>query len=316
MVESRTGSERLIVEHEMAKVKLRELKANGVALVAVDYDGTVYERSDPRYNLQEVFKLASEVRSRGVEFAIISGRNTTLELPLRQSLIQYSKDTGASLSIWRSGGNGMNLSKITSASKGIDILPVYTNFLAREDIQRSLSAYLGLKIDPDIPSQEFFRSFLQQDLPEDLVPRSFFELSKPFNGNVFAEAVKISFVLPTSAEDQRKCILSLRESLEPHGLVVGWGGTPFADISRKSDVDGKLFAVQNIIKKIGTNISHVGTFGDAPNGNDAGLLSLSYSFTNNQEVTKDKTDMPPFIINIKNSPIGAVHEAILHLIAS
>jgi hydroxymethylpyrimidine pyrophosphatase-like HAD family hydrolase len=315
MVEARNNSERLIVEHEMARIKLRELKANGVALVAADYDGTVYERSDPKYNLQEVFKLASEVTSKGLEFALVSARNTTLELSLRQSLIQYCKDNSTSLSIWRSGGNGMNLNKITGTSKGIDILPVYTNYLTKEDIDRALDAYRNLRINPDSSSREFFNSFLRQDLPEDLVPRSFHELSKPFNGSVFAEAVKISFVLPTPAKDQERCVVSLKDLLEPQGLVVGWGGMPFADISRKSTVDGKLFAVQNIIKKLNTDASHVGTFGDAPNGNDAGLLSLPYSFTNNQEVTKDNVNFPPFVLEVKDSLIGAVHETIRHLIS-
>jgi hydroxymethylpyrimidine pyrophosphatase-like HAD family hydrolase len=316
MVEAKNNSERLIAEHETAKIKLRELKVNGAALVAADYDGTVYERSDPRYSLQEVFRLASEVHNRGVEFALISARNTTLELPLRQSLIQYCKDNNASLSIWRSGGNGMNLNKIISNSEEIIVDPVYANSLTLKDINNALSSYLALQVNPDISSQEFFQSFLQQDLPEDLVPRSFLELSKPFNGSVFAEAVKISFVLPTSAEDQRKCILSLRESLESHGLIVSWGGMPFADVSRKWNEDGKLFAVQSIIKKLNTDANHVGTFGDAPNGNDASLLSLPYSFTNNKEIIKNNISSPPFILEAKESPIKAVHEAIRYLIAS
>jgi hydroxymethylpyrimidine pyrophosphatase-like HAD family hydrolase len=314
--ENRVQSERLIAEHEMAKMKLKELKTNGVSLIAVDWDGTVYDRNDPDYNsFSKVIQLAHAVTDADIEFAVISARNTTLEFFLRQEIAQYSKEENTSLSIWRSGGNGMNLSKITSSPEGVLVDPIYANFLAQEDINRSMDAYLALRVSPDAESREFFNFFLQQNLPEDLVPKSFFELSKPFRGSVFAEAVKISFVLPTSIEDQEKCFDYLRNSLEPHGLVVNWSKLPFADISRKFNVDGKLLATQQIIQKLKIDKSHVGTFGDAPNGNDAGLLSFPYSFTNYQSLIKKNINEPPFMLDVKKSQTETIHQAIHYLIS-
>lgn len=314
MAEENLPAKHLIAEHEKAREKLDELQSNGIALIAADYDGTVFERANPKYDLQQVIELAYDITTKNVDFALISARNTTLELSLRQAVLQFCREKDTTISLWRSGGNGMNLSKVTANPEGVRVEPIYTNYLSAGDAQLALEAYTSLHVDPDGPSRKFFQTFLQQDVPEDLVPKKFLELAKPFNGQVFAEAVKISFVLPTAVKSQEACIDSLRKSLEPHGLVVGWARMPFADISKRTNVDGKLFAVQNVMKQVRVDASHVGTFGDAPNDSDIGLLSLPYSFTNRQETKKEDLNNPPFILEVKDSPIGAVHQAIRHLI--
>ena len=314
MPEENIQSQKLVAEHEIAGKKLDELKRNGVALLGADFDGTVFDRTDPRYNLQQVIQLAYDVTSKKADFALISARNTTLELTLRQEVVQFCRKRNTSFSLWRSGGNGMNLSKVTSSPEGVKVEPIYSHYLTLEDAQKSLEAYRSLHIDPDVPSQKFFQTFLQQDIPEDLVPKNFLALAKPYDGLVFGEAVKISFVLPTAIKDQETCIESLRKSLEPHGLVVGWARMPFADISKQSVVDGKLFAIQRVMEQLGVDGSHVGTFGDATNDSDKGFVCLPYGFTYHQEVEKTDINSPPFILDVKDSPVGTVHQAIQFLI--
>jgi len=308
-------SQKLIAEHEMASRKLFDLKSNGVRFLATDLDGTVMDRLNPTFNLLSVIQLGYEATRNGVNFAIISARNTTIELDLRELALQFCREKNTSFSLWRSGGNGMNLCKVTSNPEEVKVQSIYSNALTADDAQKALEAYIDLHIDnPDGKSQLFVQSFLKRNIPVDLVPKSFLELSKPYNGLVFAEAVKISFVLPTAFEDQERCIGLLRETLEPHGLVVNWARMPFADISKRSDIDGKLFAVQTLMKLLQLDASHVGTFGDAPNDSDKGLVSLPFGFTNYQGVEKGDIHSPPFILDVKDSPIGAVHNAIRFLI--
>lgn len=310
-------------EYNKSRQKLTELKLRGVKMIAADYDGTIFDRYDQEYNdPSKVIQLAFKLRQKGIEFAFVSGRNTTLELPLRELIPQFCKKYASNLTIWRSGGNGMNLNRITYTPnpKDIKVEEFYSNSITLKDIERALEVYLSFNINPDKKAQIFFQSFLEKQLPEDLVPSLFLKLSKPFGGKVFAESVKVTFVLPTSVKEQEKYIKLLKKTLEPHGLNVNWGRIPFADVSKKykkngKTVDGKLMMVNTIKNILKINDSQFATFGDAPNDNNTGLLSFPYSFTNDPNVIKKDKHSPPFILEVKNSPVASIYEAIQYLVA-
>src|SRR3989344_7598082 len=308
----------LKAEYGKARVKLRELKSKRVALIACDYDGTIFDRNDSVYNDPlKVIRLAFEVRRKGIEFAFVSGRNTTLELPLRELIPQFCRKIGSILTIWRSGGNGMNLYRITYAPnlKNIKVEEIYSNSITLNELKKAIKVYEKFNIKPDKKGQAFVQSFLNRHLPTDLVPPKFLQISKPHKGKFFAESVKVTFVLPTDEKEQEKYIKLFRKKLEPIGLSVGWGRIPFADVSKQLKVngklvDGKLLMVDSIMKKLKLKDSQIVTFGDAPNDNNAGLLSFPYSFTNDFQVKKRDLNSPPFILKVDNSPIAAVYKAI------
>ena len=306
----------LPAEHLKAREKLSELKRNSLRIVVADYDGTVYDRHDPSHGHGEVVDLCFEIANAGVDMALISARHTTLEYELMTRIRRACRERQQPLTIYRSGGNGMNLTRATYASEGALVAEdLYRCDMTKEDIQRTLEAYLRLGIsNPDPKSQAFFAGFLRLDDLSQLIPAEYVELAKPYEGQVFIERAKASYVLPTTELEQRACITRLRAELEPHGLNVGWGNAPFADISKKMDVDGKLLAGNILLQKTGIDSSQAGFFGDAPHGNDSGLLTFPYSFTNYQKPPKIILDTPPYILPNTGSPVGAIHQAIRYLI--
>lgn len=314
--------ENLNFEYALGREKLINCKNENIKIIAVDYDGTVYDRYDPNFNkLEKVVMLAKDVYNSGMEFAFISGRSTTLELELRDLGSKISKDTGENFSIWRSGGTGMNLDKLsfTCTSDEVEVENVYSNSLSFEEVKLALNEFLKLKIEADTYSKSFFNNFLEKDLPEYLVPREFKELAVPYEGLFFAEKVKITFVLPKNEDEQERCVEVLRKKLEKYGLSVGWGRLPFADVSKQlilngESVDGKMYMVKMLIKRLNINENQVVTFGDSPKDNNKGLLSFPYSFTNDMDKGEDRTNLPPYLLKVNKSPIKAVYDAISYLI--
>lgn len=313
-------------EYRKTSFMLKKIKTSKFSIIAVDYDGTIFDRYDPVYNnLEKALQLAYETTKKGIEFAFISGRNTTLEMELRETAPLFCKKKKTNLTIWRSGGNGMNLYKITYTprTKDIKIETIYSNNISIEAVKKAIGIYKDLNIQPDPKSKAFFKSFLVKELPKDLVPKSFLRQSLPFDGKVFAESVKVTFVLPTDPKEQAKYIDLFRKKLSINKLTqdlnVGWGKIPFADISKRlklngRPIDGKLLMVKNIIKKLGINKFQVVTFGDASNDNNKNLLSLPYSFTNDKNVIKTNINSPPFVLKVTNSPVESVYKAIKYLI--
>jgi len=313
-------------EYRLSKDKLTEITKRGIKLIAADYDGTLYDRYDPIYNdINKVVELAYLVTKNKIHFAFVSGRNTTLEIELREIIHQFCRKKKINLTIWRSGGNGMNLSKITYTSQphDINIQKIYSNNINIEMAKIIIKTYEDLNIKADPKSQAFFKKFLEKNLPEDLVPKSFLKLAQPYQGKVFAESVKVSLVLPTNPKEQERYIMLLRKKLSKYNSIyklnVGWGKIPFADVSKKLEykgkqIDGKLLMVKNIIKELKIDESQVATFGDAPNDNNRGLLSLPYSFTNDKNAVKLSLNSSPYILKVKKSPVGAIYDAINYLV--
>lgn len=309
-------------EYKKTRDILKEAKSKKIVVIIADYDGTLFDRYDKKYNsLLQVIKLAYEVTKKGLEFAFVSGRNTTLEVELRELIPKFCEEKKTNLTIWHSGGNGMNLTKITYLIKNsfLDIEKIFSNVMNISEIKKSIEFYLKLKIKPDLNSQLFFKSYLEKKIPEDLVPKKYLDLSKKYEGKIFAELVKVSMVLPTSIKDQKKIIRKLKKGLSKYGLNIGWGGIPFADISKELKlknkiIDGKLLMVKNIIEYLNIKDTQVVTFGDTPNDNNKGMLTLPYSFTNDTTLKKTDKSSPPFILEVKYSPVRAVFAAIKYLI--
>jgi len=317
-----TFNNRLKKEYEKTKLILKEIKSKKINLIAADYDGTLYDRHDKEFNnLLKIIELAHQVTKKGIDFVFVSGRNATLEVELRELIPDFCEKNKTDLTIWHSGGNGMNLNKISYLvkSKKLKVEKIFSNTISIKKVKESVKIYHNLKIKPDYKSQLFFKKYLKKNIPEDLIPNEYFKLSKKSEGKIFAEAVKVSLVLPTSRKEQVRLIKILRKKLSKFNLNVGWGGIPFADVSKKlrfnnKVIDGKLLMVKNLIKLLNIKNDQVVTFGDTPNDNNQGLLSFPYSFTNDVSLNKSNKYPIPYILDAKDSPVKAVFEAIKYLI--
>ncbi|OGK14421.1 hypothetical protein A3H80_04850 [Candidatus Roizmanbacteria bacterium RIFCSPLOWO2_02_FULL_37_19] len=323
----------LTKEHEYAREMLLKAKRKGIKLIATDLDGTVLARdpADGQYEkyheLSTVVQLASDVTQQGAEFAILSARNTTLEVKIREIAQQFSTKKRTPFTIWRSGGNGMNLFRLSFRPDlpEPEVEPIYVNEISIQEAHAVADVfqlmYAKLSMVPSSQGVAFFRSFLSEALPEDLVPVSHRAISDKYGGAFFAEGVKVSCVLPDDIQHQRTCIDFLHKHLDTELFHIGWSRSPFADISKvlkQNDVpvDGKDFAVSTILARSHLNDEQVITFGDAPTttdgiGNDTGLLRFPFSFTSCQEGLKSRIEEPPYILAIHdNSPVASVHSAI------
>jgi hydroxymethylpyrimidine pyrophosphatase-like HAD family hydrolase len=300
--------------------KLEEARRGGIKLIAVDYDGTVYDRNDKNYNsLDNVIELAFRVFQSGISFAFVSGRNTTLDIKLREMGLRFCRKNNCSFVVWRSGGTGAVLNKLTFNPKEVFIEKIYSNSFDKCLLEKVLDIYRELKINPDLESKKFFNEFLKNKPPEDLMPEICYKISCQSKGSVFAEAVKVTFVLPSNIDEQKKTISILRKKLDSYDLCVSWGNLPFADVGRNlridgKIIDGKLYMMKNLVKELKIKDNHLVTFGDSPNDNNKGLLSYPYSFTNDSNVIKSSVYTPPYVLEIKESSVGAVYEAINYLI--
>jgi len=307
--------------YNLAQLKLNEIKSFGIRLIACDYDGTVFDRNNKNFDDPiKVVKLIYNVRKAGLEFMLISARNATLEIDFRDLVSKFCKKKDETLTIWRSGGNGMNLSRITFSkdSSKTKMNKIYSNSISLNDARIALNIYKKLNIKPDMRSKTFFRKFLNKKLPEDLVPSKFLKIMKPFNGAVFAESSKISFILPSNKGDHKKIVSYFKDKLGSTGLNVSYSGLYFIDISKKLKknnrlIDGKLLAINTAMNELRIGRKQVVTFGDSPDGNDEGLLSLPYSFTNNKNYFQ-RGQIPPFVLSSNKSPIDSIYDAINYLI--
>ena len=96
------------------------------------------------------------------------------------------------------------------------------------------------------------------------------------------------------------------------------GDETFVHITKKLAEDSKVVAIRAILKLLGLKSNQVATFGDMPVGNDAGLLSFPYSFTNADEfakIKKNSAEPPYLLLNQSLTPVERVYKAIDYLIS-
>jgi len=140
---------------------------------------------------------------------------------------------------------------------------------------------------------------------------------RPYNGELFTEQAKVTFVLPKDKVLHAKVVAELNKELGEH-FCAATGDDMYVHITKKLEEDSKAVAIKTILKLLGLDFNQVATFGDMPTGNDAGLLSFQYSFTNSDEFAKVKKnpEQPPYILlNPTLTPVTRIYEAINYLIS-
>lgn len=299
---------------ELAKVKLAEVKPL-IKLFGLDYDGTV---SDADHKQPQVFDLVEKIFAKNKSVAFITARAATaikvLVPPLQELLIRENVPVPSFVA----GGNGTTLYEV----KKNELIEIYNHGFELPQIARAVE--VGIKVykklgigNTDLAEKGLitFRKFLR-DSWEGYVPAEMIDVCRPYDGELFTEQAKVTFVLPKDKSLHPKVVAELNQALgEVYQAAAG--DETFVHITKKLAEDSKTVAIKTILKILGLSENQVATFGDMPIGNDAGLLSFPYSFTNSDEFAeiKKNSEQPPYVLFDSDlSPVDRVYKAINYLI--
>ena len=300
---------------ELAQAKLQEAKPL-IKLFGLDYDGTV---ADATHKQPQVFALVERILATNKSVAFITARAATaikvLVPPLQELLVREN----VTVPSFVAGGNGTTLYEV----KRNELIEIYNHGFELSQVERAVEVgrkvyeKLGIK-NADLAEKglQTFTKFLQESW-DGFVPAEMINVCRSYNGELFTEQAKVTFVLPRDKSLHAAVVAELNNDLGD-GYRAAAGDDTYVHITKKLEEDSKAVAIKTILKTIGLDAGQVVTFGDMPTGNDAGLLSFPYSFTNSDEFANVKTEMeqPPYVLlDSELSPVDRVYKAIEYLIS-
>ena len=300
---------------ELTRLKLEEAKSQ-IKLFGLDYDGTV---SDATHKQAEVFGLVAKILATNKSVAFITARAATaikvLVPPLQELLVRENVTTPSFVA----GGNGTTLYEV----KKNELIEIYNHGFELAQIKRAVEVgrkvyeKLGIiRTDLTEKGLKTFAGFLQEPW-DGYVPAEFIDVCRPYDGELFTEQAKVTFVLPKDKTLHAQIVAELNAELG-EDYAVAAGDETYVHITKKLHEDSKMVAIKTILQILGLAENQVATFGDMPTGNDAGLLSFPYGFTNSDEFANVKTnpEQPPYVLlDGELSPVGRVYKAVEYLIS-
>jgi len=250
---------------------------NKIKLYVFDYDGTIFNIKDKKFDHQKAFLLIKKVILRKKTCLILTARCASfIDLHLKNLKNIYKKNKNIN-PIFIGGGNGSILYKYSN--KGL--IKIYNNGLLFEEVKKIMK--LGKKIyenygisivDLNTLGIKIHKTFLRKKWQK-LIPNNFVKENKLYEGICFSEEAKIAFVLPKNKKTHKKLIESfnkrIAENLSNKYSAVK-GDDVFMQINKAFKIDSKLYAMQTIIKKLDLFNDQVMVFGNTPDGNDKGIL--------------------------------------------
>ncbi|TAN34209.1 hypothetical protein EPN28_00515 [Patescibacteria group bacterium] len=299
---------------EIAQVKLEEAKTK-IKLFGLDYDGTL---GDATHKQPQVFELVDKILKKNKSVAFISARAATAIKVLVPPLQELLNKENVSVPSFVAGGNSTTLYEV----KKDQLIEIYNHglempqILKAVEIGKKVYANLGItRADLAEKGIETFRKFLL-DSWEGYVPAEMIDVCRPADGEFFTEQAKVTFVLPKDKTIHAQLVAELNAELG-NELTAAAGDDTYVHMTKKLHEDSKTVAIKTVLKILGFKEDEVATFGDMPLGNDEGLLSFPYSFTNSDEFAgqKQNPDQPPYILlDAELSPVDRVYKAIEFLI--
>ncbi len=293
-------------EHVSADQKIDELKEQGISMWASDYDGTLYGHN---YRPGDVATLVGHSSRQDIVPAVISARDATAKRELLPEIQRELALRGMQAPVYMGLANGKGLYKVEAG--GIE--PIYEFGLDDDDIRRIMDAYGELGIEVTDPMDSIRQKSLKANW-NNLIPPHLLDLAAGTKG-FWAEPLKASVRLPDEKNLRLEAVDMLSQFLDGQ-YDVGWSGGVMADVTRSIGTDGKLYAARTLMDINRTCDAHVGTFGDMPHGNDKGLLSLPYSFTNNEQAPLRTNNTPPYLLTGTGNAVHRVHETVRKLVNS
>ncbi|MEK7633214.1 MAG: HAD hydrolase family protein [Patescibacteria group bacterium] len=268
--------------------KIAKKIKNKIKLYVFDYDGTIYDIGDKKFNHQKAFLLIKKVLLKKRFCLILSARcSSFFDLHIKNFEKFYKKNQNIK-PIFIGGGNGSILYQYSN--KGL--FKIYDNALTFEEAKIIMKLGKKIYLDLKITSSELndlgikiHKSFLKKNWLK-LIPNNFIEENKLYKGICFSEEAKVAFILPNNIKSHKKIINLFKDKISQNldnKFSVVKGDDVFLQISRSFKIDPKLYALKTIIKKLNLKDEQVAVFGNMPEGNDRGILidsHLPFTFTN------------------------------------
>lgn len=300
---------------DLTRAKLEEARPL-IKLFGLDYDGTVSDGVN--YKQPQIFGLVEKILAKDKSVAFITARAATavkvLVPPLQELLVREN----VAVPIFIAGGNGTTLYEV----KKNELIKIYNYGFALSQVKyvvevgRKVYEKLGIGNANLVQNGlETFKKFLKEEWVG-YIPSKIIDVCRPYDGELFTEQAKVTFVLPKDKMLRQKVVAEFNEVLGARYRAAA-GDDTYVHITRKFKEDSKTVAIKTILEFLGLGPTQVATFGDMPTGNDAGLLSFPYSFTNADDFSDIKTNLeqPPYILfDAELSPVARVYKAIEYLI--
>lgn len=296
--------------------KLKEFtKLSGRKGICVDYDETlISSKKAPELTSSIAVALILNVAKSEIVPLIATARGVTMERAFTQEFRQEESQGGdKGLVVYIAGADGRSLAKFVDGEK---VETLYEHALTEDQIEAARRAYQEAKSitgTPDSNSIKTFQSFLSGKWDPALLSQEYIDLAKEFDGIIFVEPTKFSIAGPDDPERYPDMVTFLNDHVKNAGLSASWGRRDrFIHIRPAFDEDGKLKALQTVAEREGIQLDHFASFGDAPLGNDKGILTgVPYGFTNAEDfLLNHENGVSPYIITHPASPVHAVHAAI------
>jgi hydroxymethylpyrimidine pyrophosphatase-like HAD family hydrolase len=283
--------------------KLQELKQNGALAYVTDYDGTLVGDG---FGSEAVTRLIYNSSKKLIP-VIATARGATFKREQLFQIIQATNTHRILYPIYISLGNGTQVLEIKNNSSQL----ICNNALTIDEAETIIKAYQEL----DIRISKEDDQIRQYDLNfpwNDLIPDPYLILSSR-NPGVWIEPVKVSLLTGSTPPDIVKALCLKLTKVLPT-FQFQWGGKPVIDVTKQilkdgQIVDGKLHTAQIVLSREGLSENNVAAFGDMPDGNDAGLLSLPYSYTNQTGYSTRPYSLPEI-----GTRVQRVHDAIYYLL--
>lgn len=301
------------MNEDIAQLKLKEVKPK-CQLFAMDYDGTLADGE--KYKKEDAINLIKEILAKGKTPAFITARAATAVKTFVPPLEEHYKQNPESGPTFIAGGNGTVLYRLDAKT----IKQIYNNGLSLaevKDIVEKWQQYATKNLLVESLSEKGLITFQKfyGETWDHLIPEEVLNIGRPHEGRIFTEEAKVTFVFPKDVSRHEQIVADMQQ-LIGENFSVAAGDKDFCHITKRLAEDSKVVAIKTILQELGLNENQVATFGDMPHGNDAGLLSFPYSFTNYAATAENKAaDKPPFILpGSDEDPVGSVYKAVRYLI--
>lgn len=296
-------------------------KRIGIKLIASDIDWTLRDPTDQTYNFQAVQKLCLKVLQKNITILLLTGRDASLQRNFFPNMISLLKRYHIVNSMYAGCANGIKLYKI--CNKGFQT--IYKNHLSEKHIDEILKIIRTLQSSYKLTSSDFqqrgisvFQSFLKSDW-KSIIPKKYIQKAKLFNGTVFAEHSKLSFVLPKSQTITELFISKMKKELP--NIYCVQNDLEFGHVSLAKSSTGQMIADKSLALEFVKKILHISNnqlivFGGALDQIDKKMLNnYPFSFTNQQKYTSAGNKKRTYKLIGKQSPVGLVYEAIKYIIS-
>lgn len=303
------------LEEQEYLTKQKLMVARGkVLLFGMDFDGTLSDGEN--YTKETAIALFIEILEKNKTPAFITARAATAVKHFVPPLEDYYKAHPTAIATYIGGGNGTVLYSVNSGG----VRKIYNNGLTLDEIRFIVSEWQKYA-ETELPVASLskkglitFKKFYSETW-EGLIPEAVLAAGRAYEGRIFTEEAKVTFVLPKDTEIHNKIIADIQSKVGNEFSAVA-GDKDFCHITKRLHSDSKAVAIETILKELNLNKDQVATFGDMPHGNDKGLLSFPFSFTNEGEIDSiNPINKPPYILPIEGlGPIARVYKAVRFLL--